>query len=91
MDYGKGIKSLRERLGMTRSELSELAGFSPCYVSLVERNKKRMSLQSLEAFAKALSASVPELVVMSASSEEEIEDIEVFVRDKVKMLESGEQ
>lgn len=48
------LKNYRKNAGMTQEELSEHAGLSPDYISLIERGKRYPSLKSLFKIADAL-------------------------------------
>ena len=44
---GQAIRALRRQRGMTLDELSERAGLSPSFMSLVERGRSSLALTSL--------------------------------------------
>lgn len=51
MAYGQKIKSLREANGDTQSDLAEKLGISRCYVAMMERGTKPVSLPIADAVA----------------------------------------
>ncbi len=59
---GQAIRTLRQQLAMTLDELSERAGLSPSFMSLVERGRSSLALTSLFAVARALGVDVAELL-----------------------------
>ncbi len=52
------IRARRVQLGLTLQRLGEMAGLSPAFISLVERNKAVPSLVSLVNLARALEVNV---------------------------------
>ena len=59
---GPSIKRARLQRGLSLSQLSALSGFSPSFLSLVERNRTSPSLTSLTKLAEALSISPSSLL-----------------------------
>jgi transcriptional regulator with XRE-family HTH domain len=59
---GQAIRLLRQQGGMTLDELSERAGLSPSFMSLVERGRSSLALTSLFAVARALGVDVAQLL-----------------------------
>jgi len=59
---GQAIRALRQQMGMTLDELSERAGLSPSFMSLVERGRSSLALTSLFSVARALSVDVAQLL-----------------------------
>ncbi len=51
---GKRIKITRKKSNMTQEELSELAGITSNYISLIENGRKKASIETLEKIAAAL-------------------------------------
>lgn len=65
MDFiavGKRIKLARERRGMTQEELAERIDISASHMSVVERGKKGLRLETLVNVANALDVSPNELL-----------------------------
>ena len=50
----ENIKKYRKRLNLSQDKLSEIAGISSDYISLIERGKRTPSLKRLCMIAKAL-------------------------------------
>ena len=58
MDGGNPIKVWREHRGMTQQQLTEQVGISVPYLSQLETEKRKGSLEVIAAIAKALHVSV---------------------------------
>lgn len=56
-DIGNRIRELRERLGYTRDEFSNLIGISTTFLARIERAEKTMSLATFSKIAKGLNVS----------------------------------
>ena len=59
---GKRIKQARERRGMTQEELAERIDISASHMSVAERGKKGLKLETLVNIANALDVSPSELL-----------------------------
>jgi transcriptional regulator with XRE-family HTH domain len=59
---GQAIRAMRQQKAMTLDELSERAGLSPSFMSLVERGRSSLALTSLFAVARALDIDVAQLL-----------------------------
>ena len=70
MNYGKGILAARTRAGVSKRQLALKAKLHPSYITHIECERKRPSLDALEAIAGALGIPVPLLLLMSAEDEE---------------------
>ena len=62
---GQAIRAMRQQRAMTLDELSERAGLSPSFMSLVERGRSSLALTSLFAVARALGIDVAQLLPAS--------------------------
>jgi DNA-binding XRE family transcriptional regulator len=62
LDGGNPIKVWREYRGMSQQEAAENAGISVPYLSQLETNKRKGSLNVLSAIAKALKVSLENIV-----------------------------
>lgn len=54
---GKKLRVERDRLGWTQEELAEKAGLHAAFIGQIERNKKKVSLDTVEKLACALNVS----------------------------------
>jgi transcriptional regulator with XRE-family HTH domain len=59
---GQKLREERERLNLSRSELSEIVGLSDYYVGQLERGERQMSLQVLIKIAASLHLSLDYLL-----------------------------
>lgn len=67
---GENIQHLRNRSGITLSELAERAGISKSYLSSIERNLKRNpSIQVMEKIAVVLKVDLKTLLKMDMDAE----------------------
>jgi transcriptional regulator with XRE-family HTH domain len=58
---GKAIRTLRKEKGLSLRELSQLAGLSTGFLSMVERGRSSLALTSLNNVAKALDTELADL------------------------------
>jgi transcriptional regulator with XRE-family HTH domain len=58
---GKAIRTLRKKKGLSLRELSQLAGLSTGFLSMVERGRSSLALTSLNNIAKALDTDLADL------------------------------
>jgi transcriptional regulator with XRE-family HTH domain len=65
---GPRIRRARLQRGLSLAQLSALSGFSPSFLSLVERNRTSPSLTSLTKLAEALSISASSLLPNAPSN-----------------------
>ena len=65
MDYGKRIKELRGQAGMTQAELGEALGITHSAISLIEANKRGLSIKTADKIVAALGATLNDLFVES--------------------------
>lgn len=59
---GSRLRTRREAIGWSQAQLAEAAGVTPNYVGVIERGEKLPMLDTLEAFASALGASLGALL-----------------------------
>jgi transcriptional regulator with XRE-family HTH domain len=52
--FGKRLREIRTRKGISQEKLAELAGLHRTYVSSVERGERNISLVNIESLAEAL-------------------------------------
>lgn len=60
--FGKQLRAVRERVGISQEKLAELAGLHRTYVSTVERGKRNVSLLNIERLAVALGVKMRDLM-----------------------------
>lgn len=61
LTLGKNLKAYRKQNGLTQEQLSELCGFDPTYISMIERGKRNPAFLTLVKLAKNLSCRVSDL------------------------------
>lgn len=59
---GAAMRRLRRERGLSQEALAECAGLDRTFIGLLERGKRRATLESTEAIAHALGMSLSELV-----------------------------
>ena len=60
--FGKRLREIPERVGVSQEKLADLAKLHRTYVSSVERGKRNISLVNIERLAHALGVSLKELM-----------------------------
>ena len=60
--FGRKLRKVRLKVGVSQEKLAELAGLHRTYVSSVERGKRNISLVNIERLAVALGVSLRELM-----------------------------
>lgn len=68
IDFGKGLRCIRQARGMSQTELAEKSDLSVSYVSLLERGKRDPVLSTITKIAEALEVS---LVILFWLAEDE--------------------
>lgn len=58
----ENVRSYRKDNGLSQEELADLCDLHRTYIGSVEREERNVSLSTLEALARALGVSVPELL-----------------------------
>jgi transcriptional regulator with XRE-family HTH domain len=71
---GRAVRALRRERGLTLTQVSEQSGLSVPFLSQVENNRAKPSLQSLAAIATALGAKMTD--IMSAAQADLVVDVE---------------
>jgi transcriptional regulator with XRE-family HTH domain len=66
--FGKKLRSIRKRRGMTQQQFAELLDISIDFVSLVERGLNAPSFESIEAFSIILGIPVRDFFDFSSDS-----------------------
>jgi transcriptional regulator with XRE-family HTH domain len=60
--FGKKLRAIRTKKGISQERLAELAGLHRTYVSSVERGERNVSLLTVEKFAEALETTMAKLM-----------------------------
>jgi transcriptional regulator with XRE-family HTH domain len=73
MDYGKALRIARAIAGLQQKELAELAEIDPSHVSLIEKGKRKPSVDTIEKLAAALQ--IPEDLLMLLAADPQDLDV----------------
>lgn len=90
-DMGRAIKNARNQIELSRKRLESLAGLPKNTVTSIENQEKIVTILHLAKIAAALNVRSVTLVVLAISyfvldNEEDIEDIEVFIELRIKII-----
>lgn len=66
MRFGRRVRTLRERIGLSQEQLADKAGIHRTYIGGVERGERNLGLKNVIRIAKALGVSVTELFLDEA-------------------------
>jgi XRE family transcriptional regulator, regulator of sulfur utilization len=84
MDYAKALRTIRATKGITQKGLAKLLDIDQGYISRIEGNEKKPSLEMLENIAKKLEVPLHALLLLSYEKEDlkNSSDIEVKLMGK---------
>ena len=85
---GSHIRSIRKSKGLNLKGLSEKSGLSIPYISDIERDVVNPSLKTLQAIAKALDLSLPEIVDYNNELEHRLIQDNMRLREMLKSIHS---
>lgn len=60
--FGKIVRELRKRQGISQEEFADRAGLHRTHISLIERGKREARLETIEQIAQALGVQPSELM-----------------------------
>lgn len=60
--FGRRLREVRSRAGISQEKLGELSGLHRTYVSSVERGERNISLENIDGLARALGVKMAELM-----------------------------
>jgi transcriptional regulator with XRE-family HTH domain len=60
--FGKRMKELRTKKGLTQEQFAELSGLHKNYIGMVERGERNPSLKNIEVIALAFNISISEMM-----------------------------
>jgi transcriptional regulator with XRE-family HTH domain len=60
--FGRAVRRLREKKGLSQEKLADLAGIHRTYIGDVERGTRNIALINMDRIAKALGVSLSRLV-----------------------------
>jgi transcriptional regulator with XRE-family HTH domain len=59
--FGKALRKMRHKLGVSQEEFADLCGLDRTYIGGIERGERNVSLVNIEKIAKALRITLSEL------------------------------
>jgi transcriptional regulator with XRE-family HTH domain len=59
-EYGKKVREIRKKEGVSQESLADLAGLDRTYISDIENGKRNISIETIFKIATALKAPVTE-------------------------------
>jgi transcriptional regulator with XRE-family HTH domain len=59
--FGRNMRRIRRGKDLTQEDLSHATGITQAYISEIEAGKRKVSIDNIEAIAKALKVSVAQL------------------------------
>ena len=60
--FGKNVRELRQKKGLSQEKLAEIAGLHRTYIGMIERAEKNITLLNIAKIAKALKVLPSELI-----------------------------
>lgn len=60
--FGKNVRELRQKKGLSQEKLAEIAGLHRTYIGMIERAEKNITLLNVDKIAKALNVLPSELL-----------------------------
>jgi len=60
--FGKRVKELREKRGMSQGDIAKKIGVHPSYISQIERGVQNVSLRGMERLAKVFNIPINTLL-----------------------------
>lgn len=85
MNVGPSIKIIRERKGITRSEMAEYLDVSSSYLSLLENGKREINLTRLESISNLLKVPVS-VILFFSTDKSKIESLDSEIAEKLSLL-----
>jgi transcriptional regulator with XRE-family HTH domain len=86
MGLGERIKERRQELGLTQLQLAQALGVTPQHISVIEKNKRAPSLDSLAKLAQELGVTTDFLITGKESVVSDV--ISVIKADKILPLDT---
>lgn len=93
MHYGKAIRTCRVAFGLRQKEVAEKAGITPSFLSLIEAEHRKPSMNNVERISDALGVPVHLLLLLASDSDELLErppgEIEQLAKSLLQILVAG--
>lgn len=88
MDYAKAIRIIRSARGLSQKELSELIGYTPAYISRIEKGTRIPSIDVLQRISDRLGIPMHLIMLLATTNSEKIpaSSIEKFATDLLDLL-----
>lgn len=71
MDFGRAIRVLRAARNLSQKELAQRTGLDPSYISLLEKNRRTPSVDTIQSLASVLEVP-PYLLTLIASDAKQL-------------------
>ena len=81
MNIGRTVKLCRTQKGMRQEDLAKATGLSVSYLSLLEREKRRYNIESIQAIAIALEVPLWVFFFLADDKTEPNQEMEKSLRD----------
>jgi transcriptional regulator with XRE-family HTH domain len=62
LNFGKRVRELRERKGISQERLGEMAELHRTYIGMIERGEKNITLLNIEKLSRALGIRISSLL-----------------------------
>lgn len=62
VEYGKKVREIRKKEGVSQEDLADLAGLDRTYISDIENGKRNVSIETIFKIADALKTTVNEFL-----------------------------
>jgi len=82
----QNIKKYRQKLGITQSELAELAEISTNFMGMIEQKRKFAAPEVLDRIAAALKVETSELFIDKPTASEEMERVYLKIGKKIDQI-----
>ena len=81
MNIGRTVKLCRTQKGMRQEDLAKAAGLSVSYLSLLEQEKRRHNVETIQAIANALGIPLWVFFFLADEKTEPDQELEKVLRD----------
>lgn len=85
MNIGKAIKMCRHQRSLSQAELAKKTGLSISYLSLLERNKRDITISSLKKITESLNIPISILLFL-ASDKNDLKELDNDIIEKLSKV-----